>query len=114
MYVHRGHPGLDGTDHVGVTGDREIRVDAALHTDLGCAGLVRLPRPFGDLPGGQRECVGVPLALGECAEPAAGVADVGEVDVAVDHEGDVVTDRILAQPIGKGRNGIQRSPVCGG
>ena len=46
-----------------------------------------------DLVEGQRVRVGVGAALGERAEPAAGVADVGEVDVPVDDVGDVVADR---------------------
>ena len=50
-------------------------------------------RPVGDLVERQRVGVGVALALGERAEPAADVADVGEVDVAVDDVGDVVADR---------------------
>ena len=41
----------------------------------------------------QRVGVGVGASLRERAEPAAGVADVGEVDVAVDDVGDVVADR---------------------
>ena len=44
--------------------------------------------------------VGVGAALGERAEPAAGVADVGEVDVAVDDVGDVVADGLAAHLVG--------------
>ena len=42
----------------------------------------------------QRVGVGVGAPLGERAEPAAGVADVGEVDVPVDDVGDVVADDV--------------------
>ena len=74
---------------------------------------MRLPRPVGDLVGRQRERVRVALALGERAEPAAGVADVGEVDVAVDHEGHVVADDVATQRIRKRGNGIQSRAVGG-
>ena len=114
MHVHRRHPRLHRAHQIGVTGDGQFGVDAALHADLGGAGDVRLPRPVGDLVGRQRERVGVALALGERAEPAAGVADVGEVDVAVHHERHVVADDVAAQRIGQRGNGIQRRTVGGG
>ena len=47
-----------------------------------------------DLVHRQRVGVGVGAPLGEGAEPAAGVADVGEVDVPVDDVGDVVADDV--------------------
>ena len=50
-------------------------------------------RTIGDLAQGQGVGLGVDLALGERAEPAPHVADVREVDVPVDHVGDLVTDR---------------------
>src|SRR4029453_18363069 len=75
---------------------------------------VRLPGPVGDLSSRQCVRVGVTLALGERAEPAPRVADVGEVDVAVDDERDVVADYVLAQRISQRRNGIQRRAVGGG
>ena len=111
VHVHRRHPGLDGAHQVGVAGDRQLGVDAALHADLGGAFDVRLPRAVGDLVGGQRERVGVALALRERAEPAAGVADVGEVDVAVHHEGHVVADGVAAQRIRQRGNRFQRRAV---
>ena len=114
MHVHRRHPRLDRAHQVGVAGDGQLGVDAALHAHLGRAGDVRLPRPVGDLVGGQRERVGVALALRERAEPAAGVADVGEVDVAVDHERHVVADHVAAQRISQCGNGFQRRAVGGG
>ena len=92
-------------------GDRQLRVDAALHAHLGGAGRPRLLGPVGDLLDGQPVRVGVPLPLGEGAEPAAHVADVGEVDVAVDHVGDVVADRVPAQVVGEPAQLVQRRPV---
>ena len=67
-----------------------------MQTSVG-AGAPGLLGPVGDLLHRQPVGVGVPLPLGERAEPAAHVADVGEVDVAVDHVGDVVADRVPAQ-----------------
>ena len=111
--MHRRHRGLDRPDQVGVGGHRKVGVDSALHAHLGGAGDVRLPGPFGDLAGGQRKGVRVTLALGEGAEPAAGVADVGEVDVPVHHERDVVADHVAAKRIGQCGNGVQRRTVGG-
>ena len=67
----------------------------------------------GDLVDGQPERVRVPLALGERAEPAADVADVREVDVAVDHVGDVVADHLGAQLVGEPGHRLQRRAVGG-
>ncbi|CAG7271707.1 hypothetical protein PICSAR26_04483 [Mycobacterium avium subsp. paratuberculosis] len=114
VHVHRRHPRLDRADQIGVAGDRQFGVDAALHAHLGGAGDVRLPGAVGDLLGRQRVRVGVALALREGAEPATGVADVGEVDVAVHHERHVVADGVAAQRIRKGSNGFQRRTVGGG
>ena len=52
--------------------------------------------------------VGVALPLGERAEPAADVADVGEVDVPVDHVGDVVADGVAAHVVGEPAQLVQR------
>ena len=114
MHMHRRHPRLHGADQIGITGHREFRVDPALHADLGRAGDVRFPRPIGDVLRRQRKRVGVALALSEGTEPAAGVADVGEVDVAVHHEGDVVADDIAPQRIGQRGNRFQGRAVSGG
>src|SRR5580658_3437087 len=78
----------------------EIGMNASLHTYLGCAGLPRLDRTVADLLEREGVRVGVGAALGERAEPAAGVADVGEVDVAGDDVGDVVADDLAAQCVG--------------
>ena len=64
------------------------------------AGVPGLLGAVGDLLERQPVRVGVALALGERAEPAADVADVGEVDVPVDHVRDVVADRVPAQVVG--------------
>ena len=79
----------------------QLGVDAALHADLGGAELPRLLGAVGDLVERERVGVGVGAPLGERAEPAADVADVGEVDVAVDDVGDVVADRLAAQVVGQ-------------
>jgi hypothetical protein len=84
-----------------------------MQTSVG-AGDVGFPGPVGDLGGGQGERIGVALALGEGAEPAPGVADVGEVDVAVDHVGHVVADHIAAQRVGQRSHRRQRGPVGAG
>ena len=113
VHVHRRHPRLDRPHQIGVAGHRQLGVDAALHAHLRRARDVRLPGPVGDLVGRQRVRVGVALALRERAEPAARVADVGEVDVAVDDERHVVTDGVAAQRISQRRNGIQRRTIGG-
>ena len=61
----------------------------------------------------KRVGVGVALPLRERAEPAAGVADVGEVDVAVDHERNIVADHLAAQRIRQCGNSIQGRAVGG-
>ena len=96
MDVHRRHALLDCANQVGVTGDGKFRIDTALHAHFGRPGDVRFPRTVGNLVRRQGEGVGVTFALRERTEPAARVADVGEVDVPVHHVGDVLTDSILA------------------
>ena len=54
-----------------------------------------------DLGERERVRVGVGTALGERAEPAAGVTDVGEVDVAGDDVGHVVADGVAPQVVGE-------------
>ena len=110
VHVHARHPLLHRPDQVGVGGGGQRRVDAALHADLGGAVRPGLLGPVGDLVQREPVRVGVALALGERAEPAADVADVGEVDVAVDHVGDVVADRVAAQVVGEPH---QRRPAPG-
>lgn len=74
-------------DDDGVACDAEFRIDAALHAHLGCPGDVRFTRPIGDLLSREGEGIVVTLALSEGTEPATGVANVGEVDVAVHQHG---------------------------
>ena len=64
--------------------------------------------PVGDLVEGERVGVGVGAPLGERAEPAADVADVGEVDVAVDDVGDLVADGLPAQVVGQPAHLLQQ------
>src|SRR5690606_26702950 len=92
---------------VEVGGAGHVGVDAALHADFGGARLPRIVHPVPDLAEGQRVGVGVGAALRERAEPAAGVADVGEVDVAGDDVGDDVADRVAAQVVGELGEGVQ-------
>ncbi len=77
-----------------------VRVDAPLDADLGCSALDRLARVADDLL--ERAVVGVVLVLvpREAAEAAADVADVGEIDVAADHVGDLVADVVEARAVG--------------
>ena len=106
MYVHIRQHRLDraADAEIGLAG--VVGMNAALQAHLGGAAipcLLRSPHHFV-----QRQIVGcaaqflVRLAFGERAETAAVVADVGVVDVAVDHVAhDVAADR-LTQRIGRG------------
>ena len=95
--MHAGHALLDRARDVEVRGAGQVRVDAALHAHLGGADLPGLLGAVGDLVERERVRVGVGAPLREGAEAAAGVADVGEVDVPGDHVGDVVADGLAAQ-----------------
>jgi hypothetical protein len=64
-----------------------------------------------DLVERERVGVGVGAPLGEGAEPAAGVADVGEVDVAVHDVGDLVADRVAADVVGEGAHRVEVGAV---
>src|SRR6185312_3133919 len=100
---------LEGEVEVGGAG--QVGVDAALHADLGRPGRPGLVDAVADLGHGQGVGVGVGAALGEGAEPAAGVADVGEVDVAVDHVGDVLAVDVGAHRVGQRRERVQVGAV---
>jgi hypothetical protein len=89
----------------------QIGMDPSLHADLGRAGVPGLGGAVADLLEGEGVGVGVGAPLGEGAEPAAGVADVGEVDVAGDHVGDLVTDHVPAQGVGDAGQRLQVGPV---
>ena len=75
-------------------------MDAALHAELGRAELDRLLDPRGEVLLGDLVGIGRALALAEPAEGAADDADVGEVDVAVDDEGDGVAGQLGPQLVG--------------
>ena len=109
--MHAGDGGAHGPDQVGVEGDGQLRVDPALHAHLRRARLGRLHRPRGHLVQREPERVGVALALRERAEAATDVADVREVDVAVDHVGDLVADDVAAQVVGRPRQLLERGAV---
>ena len=75
-------------------------MDAALHAELGGAELDRVDDPRREVLLGDLVGVGRALALAEAAEGAADDADVGEVDVAVDDEGDPVAGQLGPQLVG--------------
>ncbi len=87
--MHGGLAPLDLPSQVEVGGAGQIGVDPALHADLGGPGRNGLVDPLPHLGKTQRERIRIVMALGEGTEPATGVADVGEVDVAIDHVGDI-------------------------
>ena len=113
VHVHLGHPGLHGGGEVEVGGAGQLRVDAALHAHLGRPERPGLLGPVGDLVQGQRVGVGVGAALRERAEPAADVADVGEVDVPVDDVGDLVADGLAAQVVGQPDHLVEQRALGG-
>jgi hypothetical protein len=109
--VHLRDPLLHGGDEVEVRRGGQLGVDAALHAHLGRAELPRLLGPVGHLVERERVGVGVGAPLRERAEPAADVADVGEVDVAVDDVGDLVTHGLAAQVVGQPAHLLQQRPL---
>ena len=113
VHMHAGHPLLDRAHQIGVPGDGQLWVDTALHADLGGTGDVRLPGAVSDLLGREREGVGIALALREGAETAAGVADVGEVDVPIHHICDVVADHVRTDRISQCGNSIHSRTLGG-
>ena len=88
-------------------------MDASLHAHFSGTGVPGFGGPVADLPQREGIRVGIGAALGERAEPAAGVADVGEVDVAGDHVGDVVPVDLAAQPVGDPGQFLQIRAVGG-
>ena len=91
---------------------RSGEIPPCRHTSVApsaCASAARSP----DLVQRERVGVGVGLALGERAEPATDVADVGEVDVPVHDVGDVVPDRVPPQLVGEGGHGVEVGAVSG-
>ena len=76
-------------------------VDATLDADLGGAAGDAIPGLLGDLLQAAVEGVLVVAVSREAAEAAAVVADVGEVDVPVDDEGDVAAHVLGAGDVGR-------------
>src|SRR5690348_15772758 len=91
----------------------QIGMDAALHAHFRGTGVPGFGGPIADLLQREGVRVGIGAPLGERAEPAAGVADVGEVDVAGDHVGDVVPVDLAAQPVGDPGQFLQVRAVGG-
>ena len=88
-------------------------MNSALHADFGSAGLPCLGRSVADLLQGQGVRIGIGAPLRKRAEPAAGVADIGEVNVPGDDVSDGVTSRLAAQLVGEPSERLQLRPVCG-
>ena len=84
-----------------VVGDRPVGVDARLHADLRGPELHRLADPAPELHLGVLVRVRGPPPLAEAAERAAHHADVGHVDVAVDHERHPLAGQLAAQLVGR-------------
>ncbi len=99
VQVETGHPSLDLAGQLEVRGPRQVRMDAALHTDLGRAHRPRLFGADADLLLGEGVGVDVVASLRERAEPAPRVADIRKVDVPVDDVGHVLTDRVPPQVV---------------
>ena len=87
-------------------------MNAALHAHLGRTEQPRFLGTIADLVERERVRVGVRAALRERAEPAAGVADVGEVDVPVHDVGDVVAGRARAQIVGERAQRVEFGAVA--
>ena len=77
--------------------DRPVGVDARLHADLAGAELHRVPHAPAELVLGVLVGIRRAPSLAKAAERAAHGADVGDVDVAVDHEGHGVPGQPRAQ-----------------
>ena len=78
-----------------------------LHAHLGRAGEPRFLGAIGDLGERQRVGLRIDLALREGAEPAADIADVREVDVAVPDVGDLGPDRLGPHVVGDAAQRLQ-------
>ena len=80
---------------------------AGLHAHLGRAQLPGFAGPAHHLFHGQKVALPGAVTAGKGAEPATLHAHVGEVDVAVDHVGDALADRLAPQVIRGGHQGHQ-------
>ncbi|MNZ71966.1 hypothetical protein D3C78_903330 [compost metagenome] len=94
---------FDGPHECQITMPGVVGMNAALHADFARAALPGFDGPFCDLGRvqliGRTAQAGRALALGEGAESAPELTNVGVVDVAVLHEGHVVADDLLAQSV---------------
>src|ERR1700677_2781666 len=113
MHMHIGDTPLDFASDFEVRCSRKVRMDASLHADLGGPRGPRLLRAVTDLLQGQRVRVGIGAALRERAEPAAGVADVREVDVAGDDVGHVLAADLSPQCVSDAGQGLQVGALGG-
>ena len=97
---------LHRIEDVEVEGAGQIRMDPALHANLGGARFPCFLCTVGHLVQGQGVGLRIRLPLCECAESAPHVADVREVDVPVDHVGDLVADGLVCA----GRRPLRPAP----
>jgi hypothetical protein len=87
------------------------RIDPTLDADLGGAAGDPVPGLRGDLLQTAIEGVLVVAVSRESAEAAARVADVGEVDVPIDDEGDLVADVLGAGDVRRAGEGLEVGAV---
>ena len=111
VHVDVRHGVLHRPDHRQVVVTVEPGMNSALQTDLGRAPVPGLQRSPGDLL--QRYEVRLPpqiaceLPLGERAEPAAEIADIGVLDVARDDVADVVPAHLPSFRVRGGEDAMQ-------
>ena len=111
MHVNRRSSALHSANDVEVGATRKVGVNPSLQADLR-----RADGPgFGDatLDFLNRECEGVVIGatLRKCAEATSGVTDVREIDIAIDHVGDVIAIGLVSQRIGEGRQSRERFSI---
>ena len=105
-------PLLDGDQHVPVLVAGHLRMQSALHADFRSPRLPGLLGPVGDLLDGKGFTLFVAEVLGEGAELAARIADIGEVNVAHRNEGNHVADCALAEFVGGGAESVKLQVLC--
>ena len=105
-----GWSALMSREHALVPLDGEVGVHAALQQDRGAVERDRLGDLLGELLAGQHVGVGRVGRAVEGAEAAAGDADVGVVDVAVDDEGDLALGH---EPLAHGAGGLAEREEVG-
>ena len=98
---------LDRDQHVPVGEGAHLRVDAALHADLGRTALDCFDDLGEHLVGAVVVGVALPALALKGAELAVHEADVREVHVAVDDVGDDVAEILGANPVGSGDEGAE-------